>query len=467
LSYSISQAQPPLTFIPPALNPWVLRFVQGVLPLWLRWQGGIIQVEAEHAERLADLYHQFQDGKIRFLMAFRHPNVDDPACMAYLLSHLVPAAAQRQGQKLRSPVHAHFIYDRGIPLWAGTQVGWLYSRLAGIPIHRGKLDRVGLRVARELFVSGDLPMAAAPEGATNGHGELISPLEPGVAQLGFWCAEDLHKAGRSESVLVVPIGIQYHYVDAPWQELAGLLGQLERDCGIEAAPLPIDGVSIDGIPEVLYERLYNLGQHLLVRMEAFYRRFYHQDLPETDAADLRDRLPNEVFSERLQRLLDVGLKVAEQYFELPAKGNLIDRCRRLEQAGWDRIYRDDLGNLETLPPLERGLADRVAEEADLRMWHMRLVESFVAVTGAYVKQKPTAERFSDTLFLAWDMVTRIKGDKVFPRPKIGQRRVKITIGEPLSVSDRWETYQSSRRAAKQTIADFTQDLQSALETMLL
>jgi hypothetical protein len=68
--------------------------------------------------------------------------------------------------------------------------------------------------------------------------------------------------------------------------------------------------------------------------------------------------------------------------------------------------------------------------------------------------------------LAWDMVTRIKGDKVFPRPKIGQRRVKITIGEPLSVSDRWETYQSSRRAAKQAIADFTQDLQVALETML-
>ncbi|WP_071599813.1 hypothetical protein [Mastigocladopsis repens] len=42
------------------------------------------------------------------------------------------------------------------------------------------------------------------------------------------------------------------------------------------------------------------------------------------------------------------------------------------------------------------LGDRIAEEANLRMWHMRLVESFVAVTGNYVHEKPTAERFAET-----------------------------------------------------------------------
>jgi len=53
-------------------------------------------------------------------------------------------------------------------------------------------------------------MTVAPEGATNGHSEIVSPLERGVAQLGFWCVEDLVKAGRSETVYIVPIGgIQY------------------------------------------------------------------------------------------------------------------------------------------------------------------------------------------------------------------------------------------------------------------
>jgi len=38
---------------------------------------------------------------------------------------------------------------------------------------------------RDLFANGKLPMTVAPEGATNGHSEIVSPLERGVAQLGF------------------------------------------------------------------------------------------------------------------------------------------------------------------------------------------------------------------------------------------------------------------------------------------
>ena len=132
--------------------------------------------------------------------------------MLYLLSRGVPKAAREYDIKLRSPVHSHFVYDRGMTIWAGDWLGWLFSRLGGIPIHRGKrLDRTGLRAARELLVNGQFPLAIAPEGATNGHSETVSPLEPGVAQLSFWCAEDLRKKGRSEQVYIVPIGIRYTY----------------------------------------------------------------------------------------------------------------------------------------------------------------------------------------------------------------------------------------------------------------
>jgi len=213
----------------------VLQVAQGLLRLWLRSRTAISQIQASNVEELVDCYHQFQAGKIRFLMAFRHPSVDDPFCMAHLLSSVVPRVAKQQGVALQRPIHAHFIYDRGIPLWAGSQIGWLYSRLGGTPIHRGKVDRMGLRSARNLFVDGKLPMAAAPEGATNGHNEIISPLEPGVAQLGFWCVEDLLKANRPEQVLIVPIGIQYRYVTAPWQQIEQLMSQLEADSGLSVA----------------------------------------------------------------------------------------------------------------------------------------------------------------------------------------------------------------------------------------
>jgi len=161
--------------------------------------------------------------------------------------------------------------------------------------------------------------------------------------------------------------------------------------------------------------------------------------------------------------MNAALNVAEQHFAIAPKGTITDRCRRLEQAGWDWIYRDDLENVENLSPVEKGLADRIAEEASLRLWHMRLVESFVSVTGRYVIEKPTGDRFAEILLIFWDMVTRIKGEVPFPRPQLGVQGVKITIGQPLSVSDRWEAYHASRR---QAVAGLTQDLQTALEEMI-
>jgi hypothetical protein len=477
--------QPPLEFIPPALNPVVLRVTQLLLPAWLRSQTAITHIQADNVEVLVDFYRQFQAGKIRFLMAFRHPSADDPLCMAYLLSHLVPRVARQQGISLQKPIHSHFIYDRGIPLWAGAQTGWLYSRLGGIPIHRGKVDRIGLRSARNLFANGSLPMTAAPEGATNGHNEIVSPLEPGVAQLGFWCVEDLLKAGHSEQVFIVPIGIQYRYVEAPWKSLEKLLSELEADSGLSVQQgsdaLPDEGKTEKATKRqeaALYRRLYRLGEHLLSLMEEFYTRFYHQmptsstkvvtSDPATAENTSKLQLPSssKEFATRLYALLDAALQVAEQYFGILPKGSLIDRCRRLEQAGWDYIYREDIKNLEALSPLKRGLADRIAEEANLRMWHMRLVESFVAVTGEYVLEKPTVERFAETTLLMWDMMTRIKGGNPFQRPRLGKQWVQMTVGEPISVSDRLEAYQANRRSAKLAVADLTHDLQTALEAMI-
>ncbi len=464
MSYLITHAQPPLEFIPPQLHPLVLRGVQLGLPFWLRSQTSITDINADHLEILADFYHQFQSGKIRFLLAFRHPSVDDPYCLAYTIWHLLPKFAKKHNIPLTSPLHAHFIYDRGIPLWAGKWVGWLYSHLGGTPIIRGKLDRTGLRSARDLFVNGKLPIAAAPEGATNGHNEIVSPIEPGISQMGFWCVEDLAKAGRSEQVFIVPIGIKYQYIEAPWNSLDGLLTELEMTTGLkrenltEALPISVSSGMNDREAE-LYRRLLKIGSHLLTIMEDFYTKFYHQSFPPASSitTDVNTRLET-----RLPLLLDVALKVAEEYFGLGAKGTFIDRCRRLEQAGWERIYREDLKSLETLSPLERGLADRIAEESSLRMWHMRLVESFVAVTGQHIREKPTAERFAETSLLLWDVLTRIKGGSPFTRPVLGKQRVKMTVGEPISVSERGDQYQSSRR---QAVNDLTKDLQIALEKL--
>jgi hypothetical protein len=491
----LTQAQPPLEFIPPDYTPWVQRLTRLGLPTWTRLRTDIADIDAEQADILADLYRQFQQGQVRFMIAFRHPNPEDSFALARLLWRLVPQAAQQKQIPLQSPTHAHFIYDRGIPLWAGGFVSWLYSKLGGTPIQRGKVDRMGLRSARELFVDGQFPIAASPEGGNNGHNEVVSPLEPGIAQLGFWCAEDLDKRDRNEAVLIVPLGIQYRYVTPPWDAIADLLSQLEADSGLEDGELPAPPLPLDRLPatagitpealQVLYQRLFRLGEHLLRLMEQFYAEYYncpvltfedahsqsaasdHKSNPAPDVAaaansaqtDLNQRL-----AQRLNHLLNAALQVAEDYFNLQPKGSVIDRCRRLEQAGWNRIYREDFRPAEAPSAVERGLADRIAEEASLRMWHMRIVETFVAVTGRYVKEKPSADRFAETLMLLRDMIMRIKGENPFPRPSLGARKVQIRVGQPLSVSERKDDYRQNRRRA---IAQLTQDLQIALESLII
>ncbi|MGJ3244462.1 MAG: 1-acyl-sn-glycerol-3-phosphate acyltransferase [Elainellaceae cyanobacterium] len=487
MPHPITRAQPPLEFIPPRFNPLVLQIGRSLLPFWLRWYKQIRKVDIHNADGLARLYEQFQAGEVRFLIAFRHPTTSDPPCVANVLWNQIPRYAHQNGYSVESPVHAHFVYDRGIPLWAGNFVGWLASTLGGTPIRRGSLDVIGLRSVRNLFADGQFPIAIAPEGATNGHNEIVSPIEPGIAQFGFWCVEDLRKANRSEPVMIVPLGIQYRYVEAPWKSLESLMTQLELEMGLPplSDPNTGDGMSQladlqDGVEptleqeKILYRRLYRMGEHLLSLMEEFYRKYYRQiietDLPKTDASSdpsppqtLHPSEANERLAKRLHVLLNAALNVAEQSFDVKPKGNLSDRCRRVEQAGWNRIYRDDLKNTESLSPVERGLADLVAEEADLRIWHMRLVETFVSVTGKYVVEKPTVERFADTTLLVWKTVTQITGKSRIQRPDLGAQYAQITVGEPLSVSDRWDAYQTNRRTA---IAQLTHDLQTALEAMI-
>ncbi|MFM7266200.1 MAG: 1-acyl-sn-glycerol-3-phosphate acyltransferase, partial [Cyanobium sp.] len=295
-----------------------------------------------------------------------------------------------------------------------------------------------------------------PEGATNGHNEVVSALEPGVAQLAFWTADDLRRAGRSDVMTVLPIGVQYTWSRPIWRELEALLARLERQAGLAAASASAPAATE---PAQLYRRLLALAEWMLSLMEHFYRESYQKDLPDLEhPAD-----PNERLALRLQRLLNAALEVVETSFGLRASGDLTSRCRRLEQAGWDRLYPAGV-EANGRCPLQRGLADRLAEETERRLWHMRVVESFVAVSGRYVKEAPSQERFSDTLMLLWDTQCRLLGSDPGRRPRLGPRRVRLAIGEPIAVDSRLEAYHHDRRGA---VAALTTELQQALEGLIV
>jgi hypothetical protein len=462
-----------LKFIPPNFNPIILKIFHCLLPIFLKLRtrpwlvAGIKQIKVFNPDIMVNLYEQFQDQKIRFLIAFRHPEVDDPLCLMYLLSRPIPQVAKAQHIKLKYPIHSHFIYDRGMTIWAGNWLGWLFAKGGGIPIHRGKpLDRQALKTARTLILNGQFPMAIAPEGANNGHSEIVSILEPGVAQLSWWCVQDLLKENRAEKVLILPLNIQYQYVKSYWQKLEKLLSKLEKDCGLNSIKIT-HNMSEAIIIDLCYKRLLRLSDKMLTSMENFYTCFYHCSIPKVnlDVNFSAESLSQEnQLIARLEILLDTALTVAEDFFSLHKQGNIIDRCRRLEEASWHYIYREDIENWHDVSAMEKGLAEWVAQEAEIRIKNMRLVESFVAVTANYIKEKPSFERFAETALILFDVMARIKGKKTPKRPRLGERIATLTIGNPINVTESFAQAQTAKLKQKQAVKDLTKQLQKAFES---
>ncbi|MBD2548638.1 1-acyl-sn-glycerol-3-phosphate acyltransferase [Microcystis elabens FACHB-917] len=442
---------PPLEFLAPRLDGRVLALSRRVLPLWLRWRQRVTAMEVDGMEHLVEAMRSFQAGESRLLLAFRHPSLDDPLSMARLLWVELVRAGRRQGLRFDPAPTGQFLFDRGIPLWAGEAMGWLFTRLGGASIQRSKLDLPALRTARKLLLEGPHPFALAPEGATNGHNERLSPLEPGTAQLAFWTAADLAEAGRSERMDLLPIGLQYSFIEPVWGAIEVLLCRLEEGAGLA----PDHGHDLD--PSRLHGRLVRLGERMLEQMEAFYRDKVRLALPEGYA-------PDPAFGPRLQRLMDLALRRVEQSFGMQPCGSLTDRCRRLEQAGWDRLYPARPPDAEPPSPLARALADRLAEETAAQLWHMRVVESFVAVSGSYVRERPSQERFADTLLLLWDTQCRIRGHTANHRPRLGLRKVRISIDRPIVVDDSLADYRRDRRRAVEAL---TEELQLRLERLIV
>jgi hypothetical protein len=236
---------PPLRPIAPAFDRRVLALLHAGLPLLLRLRlfpwlpAGIRGLEVANGDTLSRCLHRFHAGEIRLILAFRHSEVDDPLAALWLLSRDQPRRARRLGLRIGKPVHAHFLFDRGMPLWGGAGLGWLLGGLGGVSLRRGRQpDWTALRQARRLVREGRFPFALAPEGATNGHGERIGPLEGGGSQLGLWCLEDLEDRGDGREVLILPIAIQYFCRRQTWRPLRRWMGSLERQLGLPPLARP-------------------------------------------------------------------------------------------------------------------------------------------------------------------------------------------------------------------------------------
>ena len=169
----------------------------------------------------------------------------------------------------------------------------------------------------------------------------------------------------------------------------------------------------------MYEGLLDLTGRLLSRIESAYRVSFRappgrgatsgDSAAATRGPDPRgDATASDASPEALRRrivaLCDTVLRVGENVHGLAAEGSLLDRVFRLRDAGWRRMFRDDL---EKLSPVERSLADAAAEEAKIAARHMELVDVLEYLDPAYMSPEGPFERLVEYAVNLQDVVNRL------------------------------------------------------------
>jgi hypothetical protein len=468
MSKIVSRVRPPLRFVEPGFSPVLFRTLSAVSGLYLRLALKVKRIRLTEPGLLAAHWTEFFEGKTRLILAFRHAHVNDGPILFHLFSNTLPKTATRLGLRLPGPVHTHFVYARNVPVWSGAAVGWIFPRIGGVSVLKGKPDSKSIGLLRRIVAEGRFPLAIAPESQVTYHNDKTGPLDPGVSRLALWGIEDLSRLGSAADVRIVPVMNRYRYLDPGFRKVSALLARLEREIGLGrtgsgssgAASAEGDGNRTDGdfserrqrIKAALYARIERVTDRLLEIMERFYARSLENGVPP-------HRLPRR---ERIVRITDAALRAAESFFGLdsgpgtPAAetdAELLRRVLAVRTLGLSRIFREDLPPRRRLSALERALADRIAAESDMVLRHMELADILEYLDDRYLSPDANDDRFIETVLNLCDVASRLTGGNISGRPDRFRKLVEVSVGEPISTSAYLNGSGLSRREAADRLTE--------------
>ncbi len=424
-----------------------------IIPAYLRFALQFRGITIENPQRLIEPLQDFQQAKARLIIAFRHPYGDEPQLLYHVFENIVPKAARRMGTPFQGRLHIRPVHDYAVALWGDALIRFLLPHVGALPVYHVKFDAESLGLIRSVMRDGPCPLALAPEGQISYHSETLPRIEQGTVRMGFWCARDLEKAGRSEQVLILPLSVHYRYDPRDLRKLCAAMNHLESRCGI--AP----GGSVPS-PAALLPRIDALESRLLAVTEAFYSSTYGYSPPETSLLASCDP---DTRHQRWMALLPFALSVAERMLGIDPKNN--DDVLRMYQVrleGWERIYPES--QVDRLPPLEAALADRRAGEAWYAMRHMELVDLMSYHDASYLTADTPAaslfDRLVETVTTHEDLVGRLMGGNITNRPNRIRKNAVLVPGTCLNLTEQLQAYRANARA---TTARMTEELARRFE----
>jgi len=394
-------------FIPPVDAPAVVALANTLLPVLGQTLYNVrdIHVGPEAKERLETI----RAG--RALLCPNHPTEEDPIVMYWL--------SRNMGMR--------FNYLAARDAMDGPR-GWWMNRLGAYSVIRGGVDREALRATRKLLAELDRKVVIFPEGAVYEHNDALMVFQSGVAQIGFWSVEDLHKAGKKAELPLLPVAIKYRLTDSPRPTIESSLRALEEALGLHAAPKLGQ-----------YQRLLRLGDRLLCSMEGY------ESVKRVEGADLptRVRAVRQAVTSRVARAIGTEVRTAEP----PA-----DQLHHLfnELRAWVGRPPDDAS------PYEERLYRKKLQVSAPLFEDLQRLANFIMFTGDYVAAEATAERFLEVL---GRLEKEVLGEVRHRVP----REALVRIAPPIRMEERYDAYRENKR---QAVADVTREVEGSIRSML-
>ena len=411
---------------PPRVSAPLVLLGRAAIPAYLRYALSFTGAQILAPDEIIREIRSFQEGQSRLIVALRHPYGDEPQLLFHVIENMIPRIARKQGAPLPRNPGLRLLHDYAVPLWGNAFIRFILPRAGAMPVYHVKCDTSGLSNIRAELKDGRSPIGLAPEGQISYHSETLPRIEQGAVRMGFWCASDLARAGRTEAVHILPLSIHYQYDKRDFHKIFSAVAKLEDLIGIQRTH-----ECSEKLPALL-PRMREIELRLLTKTEAFYADTYGYLAPEPDAsqseAESRQR--------RWDALLPFALSVAEHALGIdPGSETLVQRMYRVRLEGWSCVSPEQ--SLDSLSPLELALADRRAGEGWFAMRHMELVDlmSYHDVHYlSYDDPAPNEDRIIECVLNLQDLCYRLMGGNISNRPNNIRKKAVIVPGEIVNLT---------------------------------
>jgi len=377
----------------PKLQPRVVRWSRRLRQRTLKHSQQLVAIESLGLERLTAAV---RDGQGVLLVA-NHA------------AHYDWAALYSVADRVHQPLY--FLTAWQVFAMSNRFHRWLMPRIGCFSIDREGADRGAFRRSVRVLCNESHPLVVFPEGEVYHVNDRVTPFREGAAAIARSAARR-----SARPIVALPCAIKFWYVDDPTASLLKMMERFEQRFGIRPPA---------GAP--LVDRVYVLGEVLLSIKEEYY-------LGETDGGSVRERIAHltESILSRLEHR-HLGLTVTNvASLDTLARVQLLRRKVIASRQGESDVYR--------LQSLDREMDD------------LFFVVQLFSYPGNYLRQNPTIERLAETIDKLEEDIFGVEVPTVH-----GRRRVIVSFGEPIPVSDDRKHLPSNGQLTQQC-AESVQDL---------